>query len=345
MSYYIQPIYTKNDINQKNLYFEGKVINMKINDNYNNLLISGNYRIKSNSFLPSYSYYLDVSSEFGQVLNVPLFFEKQIEKVNKPSASWETLYTVDQYNFNFNLNLQQSSYFNEYIKSKIITLNIAPMFNQIIINDFNVQTNTKDTQNFIIDINQSKETFETQYANLFELEPGDHFISLNKLNIPNTINLNINVNQFNPKKIFNQFILFKHMTSQLNLLDIKVLLTPLNGLNKPLELILNGKLYSDAIVSLFINRYITYNADKGELVSRYIPNINGLFINHDITVEMKIKIKFEYMKCIRTINLNQYLNFSNADISENLNKLSYMQGTNIQLNEEYSEVVNEKIFK
>lgn len=343
MSFYIQPIYTKNNSGQNDLYFEGKLKNVHMSDNYNNLLISGNYWIKSNSYLPSYSYFLDIGTEFGQVLNVPLYFERQIEKVNKPSSA-DTLYIVDEYTFSFNLNLQQSSYFNEYIKSKIVTLNISPMFNQIIINDFNVQTNTGDLQKFIIDINKSKESYETQYANLIDLEPGDHSIWLNKMNIPNTINLNLEVNQFNPRKIFNEFIRFKHMTNKLNLLSTKITFTPLNDSSKPLELTLDDKLYSDGVVSLFINRYITYDASKGVLVSQYLPNITGLFINQDITLEMKVSIKFEYMKCIRTINLNQYLNFSNADISQDLNKLSYIQDINIQLNEGYSELANEKIF-
>lgn len=343
MSFYIQPIYTKNNTGQRDLYFEGKLKNVRMNDNYNNLLITGNYCIKSNSNLPSYSYFLDVATEFGQVLNVPLHFQQQIEKVNKPSST-STLYTVDEYSFSFNLNLQQSSYFNEYIKSKVITMNISPMFNQIIVSDFNVQTNTGDLQKFIIDINKSKESYETQYANLIELEPGNYSVWLNKLNIPNTIKLNLEVNDFDPRKIFNEFICFKEMTNKLNLLSTKITLTPLNNSSQPLELTLDDKLYSDGVVSLSINRYITYDANKGTLVSQYLPNITGLFINEDITIEMNATIKFEYMKCVRTISLNQYLNFSNDKISQDLNKLSYTQNMNIQLNEGYSELANEKIF-
>lgn len=343
MSYFIKSIHKTSDVSEHKNYFEANLKKLSIEDNYHNLWISGRYNIKSNSQLPNYSFYVDVTTEFGQVLNIPLYYNSHLQTVAHPTEE-RTYYTVDEYTFSFNLNIFQSSQFNEYIKYKQIKFVFAPMFNQTVINDFKVETTTEDLQGFVADMNKSVSTYDTEYSNTYDLDVGVHRIFLNPMEEAQKTFLDVTVNGWDNEKVFNDFLVFTNLDEKLNVIEINFQLTFLNTMIEPLKLLIPPILYNSQEAFLGINQYIKFNAYTNKLESKYLDGLNGVFVEGDAAILLEAKVKFQYKKVQRTINLRNILKATSIGNEQVVKNLKIQQQSQAEFTGVYSEIESEKIF-
>ncbi|MGL4950287.1 MAG: hypothetical protein ACRC4M_00375 [Mycoplasma sp.] len=341
--YYISNIQKIDSEDKTKNYIDLKLNELKIDDGYHTLWVEGKYLIKSNSVLPNYSFFLDVRTDFGEVLNVPLYFNKQVEKVMIPNSS-TIRYMVDEYSFNFNLNLKNSSLFTEYIKNYKLKFEFIPMFNQEVINDFNIKVSTQNLQSFISDVNTSRDNRYVNYSNSFTISQGSNHLdfSVSPEDVQDMIL--VTVDKYDSTKPYLEMLRFNQLKSKLNIISGNVTLTLLDNLqSKPIDLEIKPKYVETFSHSLMLDEYVRYNPTTNDISISYENGLKGLYIPKDARVKIKLDLKIEYNRKLRTIVMDENITFNSGVVNSILGKIKQKPtGTNME--GAYSEIQSQEIY-
>ncbi|MGL4947788.1 MAG: hypothetical protein ACRC42_00145 [Mycoplasma sp.] len=339
-NYYINYI----DENKDPKLAELNLKEINISDGYHTLWIQGKYLIKTNAKLPNYSFYLDVRNDFGEILNIPLHYVKNLEKVykNNTNTIW---YYIDEYEFNFNFNLKEASLFNEYISYLEIKFEFLPMFNQIVVDDFNVDVTTEKLQGFVSDINKSKEIKYIDYKNAYNLKKGTNHIYFNEMNDKKQNYLPIDFFLNEASKAYTEVLRFNGINKQLNILSGKIRLIYLNNSKSiPIDLEIKPKLIYNPVYSININEHVIYDKEIDDIkINHNSKNIKGIYMPIDSTIKIEFEIKVEYERMLRILKGNELLYFSSKNNNELIKKINYTNEKNT-LEGVYSEIQSKEIY-
>lgn len=339
MSYFIKNTYPEKNNIPSDIYFKGWVNNLSINEEYTNWNISGDFYIYSNSFLPNYSFYLNIQTYLFLIENIELNWYKNFvnEKIDQSSND---AYKIDMYKFNTNINLSKTELYNKEIINQSFEMNFNIVFNQGVFNDFKIECDEITRRNFIGQINQFQNTKILNYSNTYYLDEYTQQInfSLDKrkessmnIQVPNMSKLDTSIN--------NLINIIKFSNNIFDINQIKINLEyKLNDSNKIYKFSekLKNLSYITKLFSVNINKSFefdlvnnTFSLSNNKLKGFFIPKISYGSLN----VEFNVK----YMNQLKRFILNREFSFESDyyENSRNAIKIEKFFGVLPEFNEVY----------
>lgn len=306
-------MYCINPITYENRPFNNQYINFQLNDfkiyeRYDNLWVKGNILISSNSFLPNFSFYLDIDSEFAYNEQVYLNYVKTTDEYK--DSKGKMIMKVDLYDFNFRINLKSSSFFNEWISYTNINFNIIPLFNQKVIRDFNINVKEDVLFNFINEINNSKILIQKKYWNYNEINPDIRKIILpiNPLNNSEINHLTIKNHVLDNKPIIDCLSTISSNNTYINVKELELsMYYDFLNVKEPKKIELISKNFESETKELNVGFNSYYEYDKFSKTFKQKQNyINGIYSDSEVDVFFYYKIKLSINEMNRILVFKKY---------------------------------------
>lgn len=311
MSYYIKPTYPEGNNNASNVYFKSWIDNFKIIENYSNWTLTGDIYIYSNTYLPNYSFYMDIKTYLFQINNISLTWKEQFynKMINNQK---EQAFSIDKYVFRVDVNLNNSSIYNEEVINQTIPFSFAFSFNQNIFSDFDVLYNENDRNQFINQINTYFINYDYIFSNTFILDDEINDFRINNysdnlisFNVPNFFMLSSPINKL--------LTITKNSMLKVNLRNIKLEMQ--YKLKETSEWFnyqetLKNIFFNDETYTLSLNNTYFYDESNNKITISLENQLPGIFIPKNTIGFINLEFELEYMNILRKVKFNRQFSFN-----------------------------------
>lgn len=292
--YYIKQTYPNSNNIPSEIYFKTWLNNFYIDEKNTNWFISGDIYIYSNSFLPNYSFSLNINTHLFELTNIKLIWNKFV--YSEKDVSNKPLYNVSLYKFKTNINLINSYIYKESISNEEIFFNFSYSFNQSIFSDFKIECNEDTRRNFINQIDYENIQKQFLYSNNFELNDDFGVIKHDSFNddsisffIPNFFNVERPINNLiYMNKKDNMPLVIKKIKL---IIDYKVIGND-NNYNFVLEK--SNMANISNLFSISINDSLCLDHNSNEIIKVQEGHFKGLFFTKQIIGNIKVSFEYNY---------------------------------------------------
>ncbi len=320
--YYIKQTYPYGGDTLSNIYFQSWIENFKITEKYTNWNLKGDDYIYSNSFLPNYSFSLNIDNHLFSLKNINLIWKGQV--VNKNKKDNEPAFNITKYEFNTNINLSNSHIFNHDIKNENIFFNFTYNFNQDIFADFKIDYTEDIRRKFVDQVNLQNNELEIDYSNTYILsEETNSFSLMNNdevitFNVPNFFAINqplnqilyVNKNNNLPFKIKELNIKFEYKVVENNeSFDFEITKEEINRINSEF--------------SIDLDEYLNYDVSTNKIEQVPYNSFKGIFIPKNVIGTIQLNMIFEHKNMVRKLEFNRQFYFDNNYYENCYNSIFY----------------------
>lgn len=308
--YYIKETFPNSDNVSSDILFKSWIDNFKIKENYTSWILSGDIYIYSNSFLPNYSYSLNISNHLFEINNLNLIWKQEI--ISKKKQDGTPAFNITKFVFNKTINLNNSNIFKQEISNQSIFFNFSFNFNQNIFIDFDIDFKENTRRKFIDQLNTDYCEYEYNYSNTYYLNDQSLEIYIDNLKqnkilfyVPNFFDISKPINEIlYVNKNQNHIFKIKYLEMQFK---YKV---ENSEEWKEMKIIKNNIDQIKNFFSIAIDDYYTYDVKSDSLYKTSIKNYKGIFIPKKSIGSIKFNLIFEYDGTIKRLVFDRQFYFS-----------------------------------